>query len=429
MRVLYFDCDDIWTYFFRVLSIRYGHDLYVSKGITHGKSIYTIKDSHLLLDKYDLVLFPNSTDVLNGYVEFAKKYNDVIYHVNQKGSDLEERITGKRFVEKAGLNIPRWKMFKREEISNGIDFIKSLDGKCVIKISPLLGSGLTRIFRDVNSAVRYYSSIIHRVDYATIEEFIDGIEVAQSIFFSNNCIIPFAFTFEHKPLYPGDNGIITGEMGTVVWFDHTKRFINDMFIPLVSQLSEIDYRGFLDINSIYNPADDKIYFVEFTPRFGSPMFEILLPLLQGDFIQFLYSIAIGKPDASIVDIDYDKIAVGNIVCIQYDIPYRKFFMFDYNSILKVNYDFIHNNTDYYYHICKDFKGNNSLVNNTSYFLTAVSKGASLSKARELANELSDKVKLTNAIYRNDIGVAVSKRIKPLVDNGIMSEYIYERMIK
>jgi len=140
-------------------------------------------------------------------------------------------------------------------------------------------------------------------DQVFVEEFLEGKEVSVICAVSDGKALYFTPARDHKRLKNNDEGPNTGGMGAVA----SRRLLSpetieqiqrEVIDPTLAGLvkDDLHYRGFLYFGIILTEQGPKV--LEFNCRFGDPEAQAVLPLIEGDFAEFLLQAAKGaiKPE-------------------------------------------------------------------------------------------------------------------------------------
>jgi phosphoribosylamine--glycine ligase len=210
-------------------------------------------------------------------------------------------------------------------------------------------------------------------------------------------MMPINVNFEHKPLFPGNIGPATGEMGTCMYWSGPNRIFSATLAKLKNRLAEEHYVGYMDVNCIVNGQG--IYPLEFTARFGYPTISIQADSLQMPVSEFLYGMAAG----SLTKFKTKRGFQIGLRIVVPPFPYHDPKTFDANSkdrviiFRKPNYDGIH---------IEDVKlvnGEWLITGNSGVVLIVTGFGISVKQAQAQAYQRVKNILIPNMYYRTDIG--------------------------
>ena len=111
---------------------------------------------------------------------------------------------------------------------------------------------------------------------------------------------------DYKRIFDGDQGPNTGGMGAVASREllppeTLARIEREIVAPTVAGLQKdgLPYRGFLYFGLMLTPAGPKV--IEYNCRFGDPECEAVMPLVSGDFVQYILHGARGELRPDLID--------------------------------------------------------------------------------------------------------------------------------
>ena len=300
--------------------------LFISLESLSGDLVWSVKKEGHEVKAY--IKAKGDLDVYNGFIDKVEKWEDhvewadvIVFDDVEFGEQAEklrkkgklvvggsvytdrleiDREFGQAELKKYGVNIlPSWNFSNYDE---AITFIKENPARYVFKPSgntPSAGKGLLFIgeeedgkdlleILDQNKKVWQKKAPVFQ-----LQKYVTGVEVAVGAFFNGHDFIkPINVNFEHKRIFPGDIGPLSGEMGTLMFWSEPNNLCKATLGKMLPALQESGYIGYIDINCIVNGRG--IYPLEWTCRFGYPTIQIQSEGITLEAAEWLYKLAKGE---------------------------------------------------------------------------------------------------------------------------------------
>jgi phosphoribosylamine---glycine ligase len=233
-----------------------------------------------------------------------------------------------------------------------------------------------------------------------VEEFMHGEEASIMLVVCRDQYLMLPASQDHKRVGDGDTGPNTGGMGAyapaaVVTPAVEARVRAEIIEPTLRGLvaDGIDYRGTLYIGIMVTPGGPKV--VEFNVRFGDPECQVLLPLLEGDPVELLESVARGTFRSAQVGVRPGAALVVVVAAHGYPASPRLGDAVELPAELPEGVDILHGGTRRL--------PDGSLVTSGGRILGVVARGADLAEAARLAYQVVPAIRIAGAHHRRDIG--------------------------
>lgn len=327
-----------------------------------------------------------------------------------KGDKLElDRAWSQSIFRKYGLTAPPTYDF--DLIDKAIDFVKENPMPWVIKQNGTASKGMNYVGKlrdgsDVISVLKNYKELYKDIGTITLQKKVFGIEIGIGRFFNGtDWVGPIEINIEHKKFLPGDIGPATGEMGTLAWYtsDENNLLFKKTINKLKPFLQEINFKGDFDLGCIVN--QNKIYPLEASPRFGSPIIHLQCDLHKSNWFDFMKAVADGKE----YKLKWKK-GYGIVVMLTTPpFPYVKKLkdISSYNS--EIHFDKtikpdLFGKQIHFEEVSYDPKNNKYYISDhRGYILYVTAIGKTIKKASKKVYKLINKIHIPKMIYRNDIG--------------------------
>lgn len=263
-------------------------------------------------EKIDLVVPGSEQYLYDGVADICQSLNTPCFGPGAMASQLEKsKLFAKKLMVHAKVPTARFLDLTEvmsKDINEACLLLKTFK-KPVIKISgPSLGKGVF-VCEDYSEA----SEVLRKLQEAPqpgmedgilVEEGVSGKEVSMFFACSDLNFRYLGSAQDHKRVFDGDKGPNTGGMGAVSpvpWVNRT--FVSDIterfVVPTLKAMHEKGhpFKGVLFLGLMVD--DSEINLLEYNVRFGDPETQALLPLIEGDFTQFLHDFSAGSPQTSL----------------------------------------------------------------------------------------------------------------------------------
>lgn len=209
----------------------------------------------------------------------------------------DDREQGIKAMEACGINVPPY--FRFDKPDEAKTFIKKTDKRYVFKPFTVGGTGqdtaTTYVAKDAKDMIEVLDPLWKAAKNATfiLQEFIEGMEIGTEAFFDGNDFYCLTGTIEEKKFMNDNKGPNTGCSGNLIFsMKHDARIFREGLEKSKPLLQANGFRGILDLNTIV--TEDKIYGLEWTPRFGYLCCPTIATMYGQGYADFLHAIASGK---------------------------------------------------------------------------------------------------------------------------------------
>ena len=338
----------------------------------------------------------------NGIVDFLNENGCKVFGPSKYASKLESsKIFARRFMDK--YNIPQPCFFECKNEEEVISVATKLGFPIVLKADGLAaGKGVIICYnqRDLDEALdimfkdRKFGSAANRI---SVEECLKGQELSIFVVTDGENYKILNSAQDHKRIFDNDEGPNTGGMGAYCpspLFDEKLRekVENRIIKPTINGMKKegYPYKGFLYIGIML--VEGEPYMIEYNVRLGDPEAQVIIPMLDNDFLSVVEHTIDEKID--LLDIkNKDGFTVTVILASDgYPDKYEKnkeIVGLDNSTLI------FHSGTKY---------EDDTYYTNGGRVLSVIGSGDTLKSAIDNAYYNVEKIKFQNMYFRNDIGI-------------------------
>ncbi|MBK9294325.1 MAG: phosphoribosylamine--glycine ligase [Oligoflexia bacterium] len=358
--------------------------------------------------KPDLVIIGPEAPLASGVADALRRFEYKVVGPNQKEAQLESsKIFAKEFMQKYSIPTANYKVVNSKD--EMVLAQTSFSGPWVVKADGLAGGKGVRICENDSEFKKAATDFFEKKvlqeasNKVILEEFIQGQELSVLLLVSGDKYQILPFAQDYKKLHDENKGPNTGGMGAYApvksWGKILKKVEEKIIKPTMKGFNEshFDYRGILYIGLMIK--DGEPYVLEYNVRFGDPEAQVIMPLLQGDWVDVFKQIADGK----MPKLNWNK---NSAVCVVVaapgypDNPQKGLRVFIDKEILKQT-----NKEKYFLHA--GTASHNGYITSGGRVLNCIGIDKTVTQARAKAYEIVKGVILNGLQVRNDIAKEVS----------------------
>ena len=363
----------------------------------------------ILEKNIDLIIIGPEKPLVDGLVDYLKKFKIKVFGPNKEASKLEgSKIFTKELCQKYNIPTAKFGIFQNKDEAK--NFLIKSSFPIVIKADNIASGKGVYICNDENEGNLAIEEIFNgkfgKAKNLLIEEFLNGEEMSFFTIHDGKVFKNFGTAQDHKRVLEGDKGKNTGGMGAyspsrLINEELEQKIINKIIKPTIKGLSElgVEYKGFLYTGLMI--VKNEPYLIEYNVRMGDPECQTILPKLKTDIIEIF--LACYEQKLSKINIEWSNQKSLCIVLCSNGYPdgYKKNIRID--NIEKI----ILNENEYLYHAGTIKRGMEiyAIGGRVLNFVT-------LSDNYELARrKIIKKLQILNwlgGFYRKDIGHKVIK---------------------
>lgn len=356
-----------------------------------------------LKEKIDLTIVGSEELLVDGIVDRFQEKGLKIFGPDKKAALLEgSKAYAKDFMKKYGVKTAAYEVFT--EVDKAKEYIKTCEFPLVVKASGLAAGKGVLICQNLEEALKAVDEImVDKVFSAAgekivVEEFLDGVEASILSVTDSKVILPFISAKDHKKIGEKETGLNTGGMGTIAPNPYVTKEVYDAFINVIMNptLEGIKAEGMNFAGVIFFGlmiTDKGVYLLEYNMRMGDPETQVVLPLLESDFIELLENGL--KGDLANADVKWSSKSACCVVLASGGYPEAYNKGYEITGIDKV---------DNMVFVAGAKAEDGKLLTSGGRVLNVVAVGENLEDARAKAYADAEKIDFTGKYCRKDIGV-------------------------
>lgn len=252
----------------------------------------------------DLVVIGPDNYLAEGLTDSIQQIGVPVFGPTKAASEIEwSKSYAKQFMSEVGIPTANYQVFETQK--DALDYARTHSYPLVIKVDGLAAGKGVVIAKTNEEAEKAIADIMIKKVYGNsnskivIEEFLEGFEISVHAFCDGENAILFPASKDHKRIFDGDNGPMTGGMGTItpvpgILASDMEFIRNQIILPTLVGLKKRNrsFRGVLFPGIMLTKDGPKV--IEFNARFGDPEAQSYMRILESDLFDILYLCAVGS---------------------------------------------------------------------------------------------------------------------------------------
>jgi phosphoribosylamine--glycine ligase len=261
--------------------------------------------THAVDEGYDLVVVGPEAPLVAGLADRLEQRGIAVFGASAAAAQLEgSKVFSKLFMQRHGIPTAGFQVFS--DAAEARAYLESPDTvyPLVVKADGLAAGKGVILAGDRETALAAADGMLSGSDFGEagrtvlVEEMLEGREVSFFVLADGKRFVELATCQDYKRALDGDGGLNTGGMGTYspsAWLDETTRqtLIERVVRPTIDGMAAegAAYRGVLYVGAMLTADGPKV--LEYNARFGDPETQVLMPRLDGDWLDLLEGAARG----------------------------------------------------------------------------------------------------------------------------------------
>ena len=251
----------------------------------------------------DLVVIGPEKPLVDGLSDYLREKGFKVFGPDSEAAKIESsKKFSKHLMQKYNIPTARFREFSHLQVEDAINYARNSTFPLVIKADGLAAGKGVVICKNFNEAKNQLYDVLINNKFGDagkniiVEEFMEGNEASIFAVTDGEKYICLPAAQDHKRIGDNDTGENTGGMGAYaptpfvtdeVLFKTKKMIIEPVLKALKTEGKK--FIGCLYVGLMINNNNPKV--VEFNCRFGDPETQAVMMLLDGDFLELLYSAA------------------------------------------------------------------------------------------------------------------------------------------